>query len=87
MYLEGGIRTAEIGSLMFGSKDKDGNPLPAQMELVRLAFPRRVYTQSHFDVAAEAIIDCYQNREKARGMKLTYEPPFLRHFTCDLAPV
>ncbi len=87
LYLEGGIRGVEIGSLMFGKKDEAGNPVPAQMELVRLAFPRRVYTQSHFDYAAEVIIDCHKNREKAKGLRLTYEPPFLRHFTCEMEQI
>jgi tryptophanase len=51
------------------------------MELVRLAFPRRVYTQSHFDYAIEVIIHAFQHRDQAKGMKITWEPPFLRHFT------
>ena len=54
------------------------------MELVRLAFPRRVYTQTHFDYAAEVIIDVYNKREGVKGLKITYEPEYLRHFTSDL---
>ena len=82
LYRKGGIRGVEIGSVMFGRKSPDtGEEIPAEMELVRLAFPRRVYTQSHFDFAIEAIIETYGEREKARGLKITWEPPFLRHFT------
>jgi len=79
LYLEGGIRSCEIGSVMFG---KD-NPPP--MELVRLAFPRRVYTQSHFDYVIEVILDVFAKRDTLRGMRLTYEAPALRHFTARFA--
>lgn len=74
LYLEGGIRGCEIGSVMFGDA--------AQMELVRLAIPRRVYTQSHIDYVVEVIINVYNRRESLRGMKITYQPDTLRHFTC-----
>jgi tryptophanase len=57
------------------------------MELVRLAFPRRVYTQSHFDYAVEAIIETYEQRKKAKGLKIIWEAPFLRHFSAHFAPV
>ncbi len=73
LYLEGGIRSVEIGSLMFGAA--------AKMDLVRLAIPRRVYTQSHIDYVIEVIMEVWRKRESIRGLKLTYEPPFLRHFT------
>ena len=79
LYLEGGIRSVEIGSLMFGHA--------AKMELVRLAIPRRVYTQSHIDYVIEVILDVWKRREQIRGMKLTYQAPFLRHFTAHLEPV
>jgi len=79
LYLEGGIRSVEIGTLMFGAA--------AKMDLVRLAIPRRVYTQSHIDYVVEMILEAWKNRETIRGMKLTYEAPFLRHFTARLAPV
>lgn len=79
LYLEGGIRSVEIGSLMFGGA--------AQMELVRLAIPRRVYTQSHIDYVVEIIQRVWDQRTKIRGMRLTYEAPFLRHFTAHLEPV
>jgi tryptophanase len=82
LYLEAGIRSVEIGSVMFARKDpKTGKEIPAPMELVRLAIPRRVYTQSHIDYVVEAILQVYQRRERIRGMKIAYEAPFLRHFT------
>ena len=82
LYLEAGIRSVEIGSVMFARKDpKTGKEIPAPMELVRLAIPRRVYTQSHIDYVVEAIMQVYQRRERIRGMKIAYEAPFLRHFT------
>ena len=82
LYLEAGIRSVEIGSVMFARKDpKTGKEIPAPMELVRLAIPRRVYTQSHIDYVVEAILQVYQHRERIRGMKIAYEAPFLRHFT------
>ena len=59
----------------------------AQMDLVRLAMPRRVYTQSHVDYLVEVILDVFSSRERIRGMRLTYEAPFLRHFTAHLEPV
>jgi len=87
LYLEGGIRSVEIGSLMFGKTDEDGKFVPAKMELVRLAIPRRVYTQSHIDYVIEVLEEVYKNRNNLKGFKITYEPPFLRHFTCRLEPV
>jgi tryptophanase len=79
LYLEGGIRSVEIGSLMFGSA--------AKMDLVRLAIPRRVYTQSHIDYVVESILQVWSRREQISGMKLSYEAPFLRHFTARLEPM
>ncbi|MCF8413877.1 MAG: tryptophanase [Melioribacteraceae bacterium] len=82
LYLQGGIRAVEIGSVMFGKYDKKtGEPISPDMELVRLAIPRRVYTQSHIDYVAEVLIDVYKNRNNLRGYKFTYEAPMLRHFT------
>jgi tyrosine phenol-lyase len=78
LYLQGGIRSVEIGSLMFGAS--------AKMDLVRLAIPRRVYTQSHIDYVVEIILEVWKRREQITGMKLTYEAPFLRHFTARLEP-
>jgi tyrosine phenol-lyase len=79
LYLEGGIRSVEIGSLMFGQA--------AKMDLVRLAIPRRVYTQSHVDYLIEVIIEVWRKREQIHGLRLTYEAPFLRHFTARMEPV
>jgi tryptophanase len=79
LYLEGGIRSVEIGSLMFGKE--------AKMDLVRLAIPRRVYTQSHIDYVIEVILEVFKKREQIVGMRLTHEAPFLRHFTAHLEPL
>jgi tyrosine phenol-lyase len=79
LYLEGGIRSVEIGTLMFGEA--------AKMDLVRLAIPRRVYTQSHIDYVVEIILQVWRKREQIRGLKLSYEAAFLRHFTARLEPV
>jgi tryptophanase len=81
LYLEGGIRAVEIGSVMFGKYDNNGNVISPPMELVRMAIPRRVYTQSHIDYVAEVVIEVYKNRAKLGGYKFTYEAPMLRHFT------
>jgi tryptophanase len=79
LYLEGGIRSVEIGSLMFASA--------AKMELVRLAIPRRVYTQSHIDYVVEIILRVWARRSEIKGLRVTYEAPFLRHFTAHLEPI
>ncbi len=81
LFLEGGIRGVEIGTVMFGKYDADGNTIPAPMELVRLAIPRRVYTQSHIDYVTEVISAVYKRRDAIRGLKMVYETPLLRHFT------
>ncbi|HLG41632.1 MAG TPA: tryptophanase [Chitinophagaceae bacterium] len=87
LYIEGGIRSVEIGSLMFGKYDTNGKLIPSQMELVRLAIPRRVYTQSHIDYAAEVIIEVFNKRNEIKGLKIVEEAPMLRHFTAKLEPV
>ncbi len=86
LYLEGGVRSVEIGSVMFG-RQPDGTEKPSPMELVRLAFPRRVYTQSHVDYLAEVILHVHGLRDRLRGVKLTSAPAQLRHFTAQFAPV
>lgn len=87
LYIEGGIRSVEIGSLMFGKYDSGNNLIPAQMELVRLAIPRRVYTQSHIDYVAEVIIEVFNKRAVIKGLAITEEAPLLRHFTAKLRPI
>ena len=87
LYLTGGIRAVEIGSLMFGKYDEDHTLIPATLELVRLAIPRRVYTQSHIDYVAEVIIEVFQNSKQIQGLEIIEEAPTLRHFTAKLRPV
>jgi tryptophanase len=86
LYLEGGIRAAEIGSVMFGLQP-DGSERPADLELVRLAFPRRVYTQSHVDYVAEVVLHVETLADRIRGVRIVQSPPVLRHFTSHFAPV
>ncbi|MDZ7657724.1 tryptophanase [Fodinibius sp.] len=86
LYLLGGIRGVEIGTVMFG-KQPDGSEKPAAMELVRLAFPRRMYTQSHVDYLAEVIISAYEQRNKLSGYKIVESPDVLRHFSAQLEPI
>lgn len=87
LYKEGGIRSVEIGSLMFGKYDTNGQLIPAMMELVRLAIPRRVYTQSHIDYVAEVIIKVFREKLNIKGLAITYEAPALRHFTARLSEI
>ena len=82
LYLEGGIRTVEIGSVMFGKYNEQHELIPAAMELVRLAIPRRVYTQSHIEYVIEVFEKIMAKREHVKGLKIVEEPEFLRHFTC-----
>ena len=84
LYLEGGIRGVEIGSVMFGKRLDDGTETYHAMELVRLAFPRRMYTQSHFDYAAEVIAEVKQKAAEIRGVKIVRQPRYLRHFSCEM---
>lgn len=86
LYEEGGVRSCEIGSVMFGRRP-DGSEAPAAMELVRLAMPRRVYTQSHADYVIEAVCAVYERRERLHGMRIVWEPPSLRHFTAKFEPL
>lgn len=87
LYVHGGIRGVEIGSLMFGKYDDDHQLVPAKLELVRLAIPRRVYTQSHIDYVAEVIIEVSLERESIMGLAIIEEAPMLRHFTAKLKPI
>jgi tyrosine phenol-lyase len=82
LFLTGGIRTVEIGSLMFGKTEPEtGHEVVAPMELVRMAIPRRVYTQSHIDYVIEVMADVYKRRGEIRGLRLVWQSPPLRHFT------
>ncbi len=87
LYLEGGVRGVEIGSVMFGKPQPDGTEIPAAMELVRLAVPRRTYTQSHIDYVGEVIAAVANRAEDIRGLRIVEQPRWLRHFTAALEPV
>jgi tryptophanase len=81
LFIEAGVRGVEIGTVMFGADPHTGEEKPARLDLLRLAIPRRVYTQSHMDYVVEAINLVWQRREDIRGMKIVHAPQFLRHFT------
>ena len=88
LYLEGGIRACEIGSVMFGRDDPGtGEFQPARLEMVRLAIPRRVYTQSHMDYVVECVGEMFARRDAIRGVRIAWEPPILRHFTARFEPL
>ena len=84
LYVDGGIRACEIGTVMFGLQP-DGSEIPASMDLVRLAIPRRLYTQSHIDYVAEAILEVAANKDALRGYRITSSAKRLRHFTAEFA--
>ncbi len=86
LYVEAGIRGVEIGTLMFG-RQPDGTEVPAPMELVRLAIPRRVYTQSHIDYVAEGVIEVARKKDSIRGYRIATSPAVLRHFTATFEPL
>lgn len=83
LYLEAGIRAVEIGTVMFGFDPNSGEEKPANLDLLRLAIPRRVYTQSHMDYVLEAIALVWNRRTEVRGMKIVKAPKYLRHFTAE----
>ena len=85
LYLTGGVRGVEIGSVMFGQQP-DGTERPVAMDLVRLAFPRRSYTQSHVDYLAEVILAVFADRDTLPGYRITWQAPALRHFTVRMEP-
>ncbi|MDM7461797.1 MAG: tryptophanase [bacterium] len=88
LYRLGGVRSCEIGSVMFATRDPDtGIETPAPRELVRLAIPRRVYTQSHVDYVVEVILKAHRRREQLKGYRITWQTPFLRHFSCHFEPI
>jgi len=86
LYEVGGIRSCEIGSVMFG-RQPDGSERPAAMELVRLAIPRRTYTQSHIDYVIEVVTFVAKNAGSLSGYQIVHEPPALRHFTAQFEPI
>ncbi len=85
MYRLGGVRGCEIGTVMFGQQP-DGSEKLAAMDLVRMAIPRRVYTQSHIDYCIECLEEVNANKNKLRGVDISWQPPMLRHFTCHFTP-
>ena len=88
LYLEGGVRAVEIGTVMFGRPDpRTGIDQPARMELVRLAMPRRVYTQSHVDYVVEVVLGVWARRERIGGFRITRQSPALRHFSAEFEPL
>ncbi|MBD3414566.1 MAG: tryptophanase [Candidatus Aminicenantes bacterium] len=88
LYREAGIRTVGIGGVMFGKTDKKtGKEIFPELELVRLAIPRRVYTLSHFNFIAEAVIRTYQKRKHIKGFRMVHQAPYLRHFTAEMEEI
>jgi tryptophanase len=87
LYLEGGVRGVEIGSVMFGKPQPDGTEIPAAMELVRLAIPRRTYTQSHIDYVGEVIGAVAAKADQLTGLRIVEQSTWLRHFTASFAPL
>jgi tryptophanase len=84
LYREGGVRGVEIGTVMFGSTDPEtGEEIAAPMELIRLAIPRRVFTNSHLDYVVDVLEHIRDHRDELRGFRMTFAPKVLRHFTCD----
>jgi tryptophanase len=87
LYKLGGIRTSEIGSVMFGKVDPVTNAeIPAPMELLRLALPRRTHTQSHIDYVLEVAKVIFEKKEELKGLEIIQQPPYLRHFSASFAP-
>jgi tryptophanase len=86
LYVEGGIRGCEIGTVMFGLHP-DGTETPAAMDLVRLAIPRRTYTQSHIDYVIEVVTSVAARAKELRGLRIASQPPQLRHFTARFEPL
>lgn len=87
LYLDSGVRGMERGIVSAGRDAETGEHHYPKLELVRLAIPRRVYTQAHMDVVAESVVSVYENRETLRGLEFTYEPAELRFFQARFRPL
>ena len=88
LFRHGGIRSVELGSVMFGKRHPvTGDESTAENELVRLAIPRRVYTQSHIDYVVESIVEVYERRDRIRGVGILEQPEALRHFSAVFEPL
>ena len=87
IYVDSGVRTMERGIVSAGRDTKSGEERHPKLELVRVTIPRRVYTQAHMDVVAESVLEVYEQREQARGLKMTYEPKYLRFFQARFEPI
>jgi tryptophanase len=88
LYLDYGIRAVELGSLAFSHVDTEtGDVKYPELDLVRLCLPRRVYTQRHIDYVVDAVTNLYRDREQIKGLRITYQAPFMRHFTARLEPI
>lgn len=87
LYKEAGIRTCDIGSFMLGNDPETGKQIKSEFEFARLAIPRRVYTQAHLDVIAEALINIKERALQVKGYRIIWEPPILRHFQAHLEPI
>jgi tryptophanase len=89
LYRQGGVRGVEIGSVMFGKYDEEGELIPSPYELVRLAIPRRVYTKSHLEHVRDTVLGIFQGRGRTavEGFRIVRETPFLRHFSAHFEPI
>ena len=87
LYLEAGVRGCDVGSYMLDPDPVTGEQIESEMEFTRLCLPRRVYTQAHLDVVAQALINIQSRASEIKGYEITWQPKVLRHFTAKLRPV
>ncbi|HET9796065.1 MAG TPA: tryptophanase [Thermoanaerobaculia bacterium] len=88
LYREGGVRSVEIGGVMFGRRDpRTGQEIAPELELVRLTIPRRVYSNTHLDYVAEVVLECFRNRSAIGGVRIVKQAPYLRHFTAEFEAI